>query len=89
MENELTSLPNIGKILADRLHEVGIETTKEFLEMGSEAVFIRLHTVDSRACLHELMALEGAVQGIRWHELDANRKTELKLFHQQVQAGSK
>lgn len=82
--NELTSLPNIGKVVAERLKEVGIETSDDLKRIGSESAFIRLKTVDEGACINELMGLEGAIQGIRWHNLDENRKAELKVFHQQT-----
>jgi DNA transformation protein and related proteins len=31
-----------------------------------------------------LFALEGAIQGIRWHNLDKNRKTELTEFYNRL-----
>ena len=80
METQLSQMPNIGKVLADRLSEVGIDPPKKLKLIGSESAFIRLKTVDSGACLSMLCALEGAIQGIRWHDLDIVRKTELKTF---------
>ena len=82
--NDLTSLPNIGKVVAERLKEVGIETADDLKAIGSENAFIRLQTVDEGACINELMGLEGAVQGIRWHDLNETRKAELKVFYQQT-----
>jgi DNA transformation protein len=79
-KNELTGLPNIGKTLAEKLKIVGIETIKELVENGSENAFLKLSTVDSGACLSMLCALEGAIQGIRWHDLSSERKLELKEF---------
>jgi predicted nucleic acid-binding OB-fold protein len=40
-----------------------------------------LNTVDNNACLNVLFALEGAIQGIRWHILDDRKKNELKEFY--------
>lgn len=51
---------------------------------GSENAFIRLMTVDEGACLNMLCALEGAIQGVRWHSLNASKKLELKQFYDQV-----
>lgn len=79
--NTLTTLPNIGKILSERLNEVGIETIENLKIIGSENAFLRLSTVDENACLNELFALEGAIQGIRWHNLDKNKKEELRMFY--------
>lgn len=79
-EQSLNKLPNIGKVLADSLKEVGIETANDLITCGSENAFIRLFTVDNNSCLSKLFALEGAVQGIRWHNLDESRKKELRHF---------
>ncbi|MGD9930949.1 MAG: TfoX/Sxy family protein [Mangrovibacterium sp.] len=77
---KLADLPNIGKVVAARLAEVGIETPEQLRAMGAEQAFIRLKTVDEGACLSMLCGLEGAVQGIRWHQLSKARKEELKAF---------
>lgn len=77
----LISLPNIGKILSERLIEVGIETVQSLKTTGSENAFIRLLTVDNNSCINELFALEGAIQNIRWHQLDNDKKEELRMFY--------
>ena len=78
--NDLTNLPNIGKVLADKLKVVGIDTVDKLQSIGSENAFIKLKTIDNEACLNSLCALEGAIQGIRWHNLDKFKKDELKIF---------
>ncbi|MDR1301443.1 MAG: TfoX/Sxy family protein [Treponema sp.] len=40
------------------------------------------HT-DSSACYNRLCAIEGAIQGIRWHNLSDEIKNELKQFYNQ------
>jgi len=80
MEAQLSKMPNIGKVLAEKLMEVGIDTPEKLRVAGSENAFIRLKTVDTGACLSMLCALEGAIQDIRWHDLDEARKMELKAF---------
>ena len=80
MKTELTDMPNIGKVVAEKLIEVGISTPDELREVGAEQAFIRLQTIDEGACLCMLQGLEGAVQGIRWHNLPKERKEELKQF---------
>jgi DNA transformation protein len=77
---DLTQMPNIGKVVARELIQVGITTPEELCAIGSEQAFIRLQTIDETACLSMLQALEGAVQGIRWHDLPKERKEELKDF---------
>ena len=61
----LTQLPNIGKVLSERLKENEIETPEELKSCGTENTFIKLKTIDRGACLNELFAIEGAIQGIR------------------------
>ncbi len=78
---ELTSLPNIGKVLAERLMQAGIATPDDLRAIGSKNAFICIKTIDSGACLSMLYALEGAVQNIRWHDLDVNKKSQLKTFY--------
>lgn len=80
----LTTLPNIGKTLAEKLSLVGIETREMLEQMGSEQAFIRLIALDKESCFNSLCALEGAVLGIRWHALSDERKAELKVFFNQV-----
>lgn len=78
--DELTSLPNIGKVVAEKLCQVGITSPEELIKTGSEQAFIRIQTIDPTACLSMLQGLEGAIQGIRWHYLPKERKAELKEF---------
>ena len=80
----LTELPNIGKTLADKLHTVGIESEEDLKAAGSENAIIKIATLqNSGACLNMLYALEGAIQGIRWHGLSQDKKQELKQFYHQ------
>jgi DNA transformation protein and related proteins len=80
--NELSKLPNIGRVLAEQLETVGISTSSQLKTAGSEDAFSRLATLDESACINMLYALEGAIQGIRWHDLSLERKKELlEFFH--------
>ena len=78
--SKLTDLPNIGKTLANKLQAVGITDEQELKALGSENAIIKIATQDDSACINMLYALEGAIQGIRWHQLDKVRKQELKDF---------
>lgn len=92
MENpvdELTKMPNIGRTLADKLIAAGISSPKDLINTGSENAMIKIKTIDPGACINMLFALEGAIQGIRWHNLDETRKLELKIFFNQLQATRK
>ena len=83
--SELTKLPNIGQELAKRLEFAGIKSSEELKRIGAENAFIRLKTVFSGACHNQLYALEGAIQGIRWHGISKERKQELQEFMKMIQ----
>ncbi|MBI6871895.1 TfoX/Sxy family protein [Clostridium aciditolerans] len=78
---ELSTLPNIGKTVEQQLNEVGIETIKQLIEIGSKQAWLRIRSIDDSACINRLYALEGAVEGIRWHNLSEEVKAELKEFY--------
>lgn len=84
----LTDLPNIGTVLASKLKDAGIHSVEELCSMGSENAFIRFATLfPSDICIQILYALEGAICGIRWHNLESSRKTELKSFYKTIESG--
>lgn len=78
--NELKNLPNLGKTLVDKLLLIGIENAEQLKATGAESVFIKLKALDNDACINMLYAIEGAIQGIRWHNLNELRKAELREF---------
>jgi DNA transformation protein len=80
--NDLAQMANLGKVLAQKLEEVGISNSSQLKAVGAEEAFARLATLDFSACINMLYALEGAIQGIRWQQLPAERKKELlDFFH--------
>ncbi len=83
--NELTKLPNIGKVLAGNLKSVGIHNAIDLISMGTQNAFIKLKTVDKEACYNTLCAIDGAILGVRWHSLDASRKRELLEFYKMTE----
>ena len=68
----LSSLPNVGKVLEANLNSIGIYTPEQLVKMGSKDAFAHIRLIDSGACLHMLYGLEGAIQGIK----DTERKHE-------------
>ena len=82
----LNELPNIGPELVKKLKQVGIETAEDLMQTGAQQAFIRLHVLDHTVCINTLMALEGALKGIRWHHLQPSEKQMLREFFQQVKA---
>lgn len=85
---KLEQLPNIGKTLSEKLKLVEIDTPEKLYTVGSEQVFLKIYTIDDNACYNMLCALEGAIQGIRWHNLDAAKKDELKEFYKMISRSS-
>ncbi|MGF7060689.1 TfoX/Sxy family protein [Brassicibacter mesophilus] len=78
--SKLSDMPNIGKELERQLKAVGIETSEQLIQIGSEEAFKKIRLIDSTACINRLYGLEGAIQGIRWHHLSDNDKDKLKTF---------
>ena len=81
-KNPLVNIPNIGETLADKLWSVGVRSRNDLVLIGSEETLMKLSALEnSGVCINMLYALEGAVQGIRWHKLDKMRKHELLTFY--------
>ena len=78
---ELSKLPNIGKVLEKQLNDVGINTVDDLVNLGSKEVWLKIKEIDDSACLNRLMALEGAIQNIRWHNLSEEDKDNLRNFY--------
>lgn len=79
----LKDLPNIGEEVEKQLNEVGIQTEDELKEIGSEEAWLKIKEIDPSACYSRLCALEGALQGIRWHNLSILDKKKLKDFYEE------
>ena len=78
---ELSKLPNIGKVLEKQLNDVGINTVDDLINLGSKEAWLKIKEIDDSACLNRLMALEGAIQNIRWHNLSEEDKDNLRDFY--------
>ena len=80
---ELSKLPNIGKAVEAQLIQVGIETTEALREIGAKAAWLKIQEIDPSACIHRLLALEGAIQGVKKSMLPDAVKADLKAFYQE------
>lgn len=78
---KLSDLPNIGTEVERQLNEAGITTIEELKTLGAEQAWLRIQEIDESACIHRLLALEGAIQGVKKNLLPAERKAELKEFY--------
>lgn len=78
---KLSELPNIGNEVERQLNAVGITTFDELKALGAEQAWLKIQETDDSACIHRLLALEGAIQGMKKTLLPEERKTELKEFY--------
>ena len=78
--SKLSDMENIGPTLEQRLINAGITTPIELRKLGSKSAYVILKEHDIDACINTLYALEGAIQGIRWHDLAVDIKADLKRF---------
>lgn len=78
---ELSNLPNIGKEVERQLNAAGIVTFDELKTLGTEQAWLKIQEIDESACIHRLLALEGAICGVKKTLLPDERKAELKEFY--------
>ncbi len=76
--SNLTDLPNIGSTLADKLDAIGVSNHDELTALGSVEAIIKIGAATGSGCYNMLYALEGAIQGVRWHSLPEPVRQELK-----------
>ena len=82
--SKLSDMPNIGKTLEQLLIEAGVDSEEKFKKLGSKQTFLTIRKIDDTACFSKLCALEGAIQGVRWHNLSEDTKKDLKKFFDEV-----
>jgi len=84
----LESLPNVGRLTADKLRKIGINTVSQFLERDPYDVFEELRTeVDPDLCRCALASIVGARFGVKWHEITAESAREYERRHPDHQWG--
>lgn len=79
---ELSKLPNIGKKVEEQLIQVGIMNEEDLRNIGAKEAWLKIQAIDSSACIHRLLALEGAIQNVRKTMLSDEVKADLKEFYQ-------
>jgi len=88
-KNTLSGRINIGEDTENKLIGVGIDSFEKLEKLGAQQAFLRLQTIDPEACINLLYSLEGAIEGIKWHDLSREKKQELLQFHKMVQMSNK
>ena len=75
----LASLPNIGDVLAEKLATAGISSYDDLVSLGSVEVALKIRDgVDPGTCYNMLYAIEGAIRGMRWHNISKEERSQLK-----------
>ena len=75
---DLSKMPNIGEVLAEKLRGIGITSYDELASAGSIQIVLKIGGSDISACYNMLYAIEGAIRGIRWHRLPEEDRRSLK-----------
>lgn len=75
---DLTKHPNIGKVLAQKLNEIEVYTYDDLVDIGSVEAVLRIVGSDTFGYYNMLYALEGAILGIRWHDIPPVDRQKLK-----------
>ncbi len=78
---ELSKLPNIGKTVEEQLLQVGITTAEGLKTDGAKAAWLKIQEIDETACIHRLLALEGAIRGVKKSLLPEEIKADLREFY--------
>lgn len=82
--NDLEHLPNLGPVLACELRAAGVETVAQLRKIGARAAWANLREVNpERDCASSLLALEGAVRGVRWMSIDPAERRRLSAYAEQ------
>jgi DNA transformation protein len=72
---------NIGPVLAGELRRVGIATTDELQKLGARTAWGRIQRINpDRDCASSLLALEGAVRGVRWMTIPKAEREEIAAY---------
>lgn len=85
--NDLSKLPNIGQAVAQQLNRAGIQTYEELSAVGSKEAWLKIQMFDASACINRLLALEGAIRGVKKQDLPEEVKRDLKEFYNSHKIG--
>lgn len=81
---DLTKIVNIGPVLAAKLHDIGVYSYQDLRDQGSMEVMLKIKEDDPMVCYNMLYALEGAIQGVRWHALPKTTRQKMRAELDQV-----
>lgn len=78
---KLTDLPNIGVALEKQLLAIGILTYEDLKRIGAKEAWLKIQEIDESACINRLLALEGAILGVKKSLLPVENKEEMREFY--------
>lgn len=81
LNTKLSILPNIGKALEEQLLKINIKTYGDLKSIGAKQAWLNIQAIDESACMNRLLALEGAIQGVKKQMLPADIKEDLRKFY--------
>ena len=62
---------------------MGISSADELKKTGAKSSLLKIQEIDESACINRLMALEGAIQGVKKTMLSDEVKADLKKFYKE------
>lgn len=81
---EIAKMVNLGEVIEKQLGEVGITTAEQLRETGSKQAWLKIKAIDDSACIHRLLAMEGAIRGVKKTALPEDVKEDLREFYRAV-----
>lgn len=79
--HDLENLPNVGPELARELRAAGVETAAQLRRLGAKGAWAKVRDVNpERDCASSLLALEGAVRGVRWTSIQPAERKVLRAY---------
>jgi len=76
-DTPLADVPNLGKVSAGWLQQVGLHTFADLQAMGAVRAWLLLEAHGIKPSLNLFYAMEAALHGSHWLEVKRQRKTEL------------
>ena len=72
---------NVGPVLARELRAAGIDDLEQLRALGAREAWDRVRQVNpERDCASSLLALEGAIRGVRWMMIDADEREQIGSY---------
>jgi TfoX-like protein len=79
--NDLENLPNVGPELARELRAAGVESAAHLRRLGAKGAWVKVRDFNpERDCASSLLALEGAVRGVRWMSIQPAERQSLSAY---------